>query len=70
MFLYNLFRTIPVELTLYNVGQIASAGVVAYLGANHRKTAMTANFMFHRSVNSPQFATSTKLQKIADTLIL
>jgi ATP-dependent protease ClpP protease subunit len=38
VFLYNLFRSIPVELTLYNVGQISSAGVVAYLGAKRRKT--------------------------------
>ena len=38
VFLYNLFRSIPIELTLYNVGQISSAGVVAYLGAKRRKT--------------------------------
>jgi ATP-dependent protease ClpP protease subunit len=45
VFLYNLFRSIPIETTLYNVGQISSAGVVAYLGATHRKTTRNATFM-------------------------
>jgi ATP-dependent protease ClpP protease subunit len=70
VFLYNFFRTIPIELTLYNVGQISSAGVIAYLGARHRKTTRNATFMIHRSASSPQFATSTKLQHTAKTLVL
>ena len=70
VFLYNLFRSIPIELTLYNVGQISSAGVVAYLGAKRRKTSANATFMFHASTNSPQFATSSKLQHIAKSLVL
>jgi ATP-dependent Clp protease protease subunit len=70
VFLYNLFRTVPVELTLYNAGQISSAGVIAYLGAKHRKTSRNATFMLHRSASSPQFATSTKLQHTANSLVL
>jgi ATP-dependent Clp protease protease subunit len=70
VFLYNFFRSIPIELTLYNGGQISSAGVVAYLGAKNRKTTKSATFMLHRSANSPQFATASKLQHIAETLIL
>jgi ATP-dependent Clp protease protease subunit len=70
VFLYNFFRTIPIELTLYNVGQISSAGVIAYLGAKRRKTARNATFMLHRSASSPQFATSAKLGHVAKTLIL
>jgi len=70
VFLYNLFRSIPVELTLYNAGQISSAGVVAYLGAKRRKTGARATFMLHRSTNSPQFATSSRLQNIAKSLVL
>src|SRR5713101_5441023 len=70
VFLYNFFRTIPIQLTLYNVGQVSSAGVIAYLGAKGRKTSPRATFMFHRSTNSPQFATATKLEKIAKSLIL
>jgi ATP-dependent Clp protease protease subunit len=70
VFLYNLLRSIPVETTLYNVGQISSAGVVVYLGARHRKTARSATFMLHRSTNSPQFATASKLSHVSKTLIL
>ena len=70
VFLYNLFRGIPIELTLYNVGQISSAGVVAYLGAKNRKTAANATFMIHRSTNSPQFATAAKLSHAAKSLVL
>jgi ATP-dependent Clp protease protease subunit len=70
IFLYNLFRALPIELTLYNVGQLSSAAVVAYLGAKRRKTSARATFMLHRSTNSAQFATSSKLQHIAKSLIL
>jgi ATP-dependent Clp protease protease subunit len=70
VFLYNLLRSIPIETTLYNAGQISSAGVIAYLGAKHRKTSNKASFMMHRSTNSPQFATSAKLNHIAKSLIL
>jgi ATP-dependent Clp protease, protease subunit len=60
----------PFELTLYNVGQISSAGVTAYLGAKHRKTTANATFMLHRSTNSPQFATAAKLAHAAKSLVL
>jgi ATP-dependent Clp protease, protease subunit len=70
VFLYNLFRSISIELTLYNVGQISSAGVIAFLGAKHRRTTRNATFMLHRSTNSPQFATSTKLEHVAKSLVL
>jgi ATP-dependent Clp protease protease subunit len=70
VFLYNLFRTIPIELTLYNVGQLSSAGVIAFLGGKNRKTTRNATFMLHRCASSPQFATSTKLEHAAKTLVL
>jgi len=70
VFLYNFFRTIPIELTLYNVGQISSIGVIAYLGAKNRKTSKSATFMLHRSTNSPQFASAANLQHVAESLIL
>jgi ATP-dependent Clp protease protease subunit len=70
VFLYNFFRSIPIELTLYNVGQISSIGVIAYLGAKRRKTSKSATFMLHRTTNSPQFATAANLQHVAKGLIL
>jgi ATP-dependent Clp protease protease subunit len=70
VFLYNFFSTIPIELTLYNAGQISSAAVVAYLGAKNRLTTKNATFMIHRSTNSPQFATAAKLGHISKSLVL
>ena len=70
VFLYNLFRSVPIELTLYNAGQISSAGVVAYLGAKNRKTSSSASFMLHKSTNSPQFATAAKLHHVSKSLVL
>lgn len=70
VFLYNFFRTIPIELTLYNGGQISSIGVVAFLGAKRRKATADATFLLHRSTNSTQFATAASLQQTARSLIL
>jgi len=70
VFMYNLFRTIPLEVTLYNAGQISSAAVIAYLGAKYRKTNSRATFMIHRSSNSPLGAGSAKLQNLAKGLAL
>jgi ATP-dependent protease ClpP protease subunit len=69
--LYNLFRAITApQLSLYNSGQVASAAVIAYLGAKRRVATKNSVFMVHRSHNSPQFATATKLEKIAETLLI
>src|SRR5262249_20152289 len=68
--LYNLFRSLPILLTLYNVGSIASVGVVAYLGAKHRKSSGNATFMIHKAYASPQMATSDRLQAAAQGIAL
>jgi ATP-dependent protease ClpP protease subunit len=47
--LYNFFRTLPIELTIYNVGSVNSAAVIAYLGAKRRITSARAVFMLHRT---------------------
>jgi ATP-dependent protease ClpP protease subunit len=43
--LYNFFRALPTELTVYNAGACYSAAVLAYLGANKRRTSASAAFM-------------------------
>ncbi len=68
--LYNLFRASPVELTLYNVGAVCSAGVIAYLGAKNRKTSTYAAFMIHRAYISPTAATSDRLSAAADQIVI
>jgi ATP-dependent protease ClpP protease subunit len=44
--------------------------VIAYLGAKRRVATKNSVFMVHRPHNSPQFATATKLEKIAETLLI
>jgi ATP-dependent Clp protease protease subunit len=69
--LFNYLRTIPLELTLYNVGCVASIGVIAFLGATRRKASTYANFMIHRSyANAPIGATSDRLHAVANSLVL
>jgi ATP-dependent Clp protease, protease subunit len=68
--LYNFFNALTIDLSLYNSGQVASAAVIAYLGAKRRVASKTSIFMLHRSRNSPQFATASKLKSIVDTLTL
>ena len=47
--LYNYLRSLPIEISLYNVGTVASIGALAYLGAKVRKTSTSATFMLHRT---------------------
>jgi ATP-dependent Clp protease protease subunit len=68
--LYNTFKALPIDLTLYNVGSIASGAVIAYLGAKKRKTSARATFMIHRTSNSPQLANAARLQSVAESVIL
>jgi ATP-dependent protease ClpP protease subunit len=51
--LYNFFRSLPIELTVYNVGAVFSAGVIAYLGAKRRIASKRAIFMIHRVTGRP-----------------
>jgi ATP-dependent Clp protease, protease subunit len=68
--LYNFFRTLPVELCLYNVGSVASIAAIAYLGANVRKTSAYATFMVHRTQAPMQAATAERLQAIAHSVTI
>ena len=66
IYLFNLFRSLPISLTLYNAGSIASIAVIAYLGAAKRITTSNATFMVHRYF-SPVGATSGKPQSADHT---
>jgi ATP-dependent Clp protease, protease subunit len=67
---YNIFRAAPIDIILYNVGTIASIGVLAYLGADERKASKNAAFMIHRTTFSPAAATSDRLQAAANAALL
>jgi ATP-dependent Clp protease, protease subunit len=68
--LYNFFRALTLDLSLYNSGQVASAAVIAYLGAKRRVASKSSIFMLHRSRSSPQFVTASKMEKLAETLTI
>jgi len=70
IFLYNMFRSFPVAITLYNAGQVASAGVLAFIGAKYRKTTKNGIFMIHKSQSPQNPGTLQKLQVIQQNLIL
>lgn len=47
--LYNYFRTLPLNLHIYNTGTVSSIAVLAYLGAQNRYTSAHATFGIHKS---------------------
>lgn len=66
---YNFFRTLPIELILYNGGTISSAGVTGYLGAKKRKVSTHAFFMIHHvSLGAVGEAPAGVLRSFADSL--
>ncbi len=71
IYLYNLFRAVPFDLSLYNAGTLASIAAVAYFGAKHRYVTSSCSFMLHRSkYGHPLPAHSTELQDAAKALVI
>ncbi|EFI52018.1 ATP-dependent Clp protease proteolytic subunit [Afipia sp. 1NLS2] len=68
--LYNLFRSSPVEIHLYNVGSVSSIGVIAYLGATRRIASKHSAFMIHRSYLSPVAANADRMAASAEYLAI
>jgi ATP-dependent Clp protease protease subunit len=68
VFLYNTLRKFPVEVVLYNAGQVASAAAIAYLGAPSRKTTANAVFMIHKASLTPNASGAGKLKAVATNL--
>jgi len=68
--LYNFFKSLPVDLTLYNAGAVQSIATIAYLGAKWRKASARAAFMIHRTLVSPQLANSAKLHAVAKSITI
>lgn len=68
--LHNFFKSLPVELTIYNVGSVSSIGVIAYLGAIHRVTSSRAVFMMHRTNATLAGSPATVMKGVTKSLIL
>jgi ATP-dependent protease ClpP protease subunit len=68
--LYNFFRSLPLEVHLYNTGGVHSIAVLAYLGAAHRHVSEHANFMIHKSHFGAQAGVNAaKLGSLAESLL-
>jgi ATP-dependent Clp protease, protease subunit len=70
VYLYNLIRTMPIPIAIYNIGSVCSAGVMAYLGASKRVSSKFASFMIHRCQASPQGANPAQLSAVAESLTI
>jgi ATP-dependent protease ClpP protease subunit len=68
--LYNIFRSLPIDLTLYNCGTVASIAAVAYVGAKRRKTSAHATFMIHRTQVQTQFASAGRLERLTQGALI
>jgi ATP-dependent Clp protease, protease subunit len=53
MFLYEFFKSFPVEVVAYNGGHIGSASLSAYLGARKRYVSSNGTFLIHRTKPAP-----------------
>ena len=69
IFLYEFFRSFPVEVVAYNGGHIGSASLSAYLGARKRYVCSNGTFLVHRSKPAPVNTwTLPHIQTIVDGL--
>lgn len=68
--LYNYFKALPIDLTIYNSGTVASIGVISYMGAKSRKVSKYGGFMIHRSQRTAQSATANILRSFAESAAL
>jgi ATP-dependent Clp protease protease subunit len=68
--LYYLFKVLPFELTIYNIGAVSSAALIAYLGAKHRKASASATFLIHRTTDSLQFGREAQFRAVAESLAI
>jgi ATP-dependent Clp protease, protease subunit len=66
--LYNYFKTLPIQLSVYNVGSVQSIATIAYLGAKTRVANANSVFAIHRTSISPQFAMAFALKNFAETV--
>jgi ATP-dependent Clp protease protease subunit len=66
--LYNFFRTFPLDLTIYNAGNVGSIAAIAYLGVKTRKASANATFMIHRTYANTQAATSSRFETMAKSI--
>ena len=67
--LYNYFKNLPMNIVMYNSGNVSSIAVIVFLAANKRIGSKSSTFMIHKSHSSPAGGiTSAKLKELASSL--
>jgi ATP-dependent protease ClpP protease subunit len=66
--LYGYFKALPIDLRIYNAGQVSSIATVAFLGAKRRYASAHATFLVHRTHTNNQMppANAARLRALAD----
>jgi len=62
--LYNLLTNIPIHITTYNGGNVASIAVLVYLSGKVRKTSANATFMLHKTAFHPATPIPAEIMRI------
>jgi ATP-dependent Clp protease, protease subunit len=68
VYLYGFLKSCPIDITIYNCGNVGSGGAIAFLGAKRRVTSKLATFMLHRPHCAPQAATVDRLNSVVSLL--
>lgn len=68
IFIYNLFKSCPFDILIYNCGSVYSAGVIAFLGAKRRIVSRLATFMLHRPQSPLQAVGLDRLESTVHSL--
>ncbi len=66
--LYNFFKALTFDLTVYNIAQVSSAALIAYLGAKKRKVSRYATFMTHRTTAPATAMEASKLKSVIESV--
>ena len=70
VYLYNHIRSLPVELTIYNTGSVASIAVVVFAAADTRYCSKHGMFMIHPTeMGSPLNMRAETLQSLFDAAL-
>ncbi len=70
VYLYNFLRLMRIKTHIYNVGSIASAAALLYLGASSRIASQHSTFMIHRPQSPSQGGNSPYLAAATESLAL
>jgi ATP-dependent protease ClpP protease subunit len=64
------FKSLPIRLTIYNVGSVCSIAVVAYMGAARRLVSPRATFMIHQTTTKLACAPGMIMKGVTKSLII